>query len=276
MPGSLTDLAGLTSSAEDFLAAVLETAAQPIWVVDPDDRIRFANPAAIAALGYDGADELLGRDSHETIHYRHPDGTPYPAEECPMLLPRATGRDGRAAIWTGSSAATARCFPSPTSRRRSRWARAAAPSSRSPTSRIACAPRRCCASTTPCSQRGRRRCGASRRWWPAERRRRTCSPPSPRRWRRCWACRWSRLALRARRDGDRARRLGRRPHPFQVGGRWRLDDPAVRDLHSDRETGRPARIDDLPTSRPVADIVRSRDPLAPPAPRSSSTASCGA
>ena len=53
--------------------------------------IRFANPAAIAVLGYDGADELFGRDSHETIHYRHPDGTPYPASECPMLLPRTSG-----------------------------------------------------------------------------------------------------------------------------------------------------------------------------------------
>ena len=86
---------GLNVSAEDFLAAVLETAAQPIWVVDPDGVIRFANPAAIAALGYDGADELFGRDSHETIHYRHPDGTPYPAAECPMLLPRATGETVR-------------------------------------------------------------------------------------------------------------------------------------------------------------------------------------
>ena len=95
MPHSLTDLAGLSASAEDFLAAVLETAAQPIWVVDPDGVIRFANPAAIAALGYDGADELFGRDSHETIHYRHPDGTPYPAAECPMLLPRATGETVR-------------------------------------------------------------------------------------------------------------------------------------------------------------------------------------
>jgi PAS domain S-box-containing protein len=88
---SLTDLAGLNASAEDFLAAVLATAGQPIWVVDPDGVIRFANPAAVAALGYDGADELSGRDSHETIHYRHPDGTPYPAAECPMLLPRTTG-----------------------------------------------------------------------------------------------------------------------------------------------------------------------------------------
>ena len=35
--------------------------------------------------------ELFGRHSHETIHYKHPDGTPYPAADCPMLLPRATG-----------------------------------------------------------------------------------------------------------------------------------------------------------------------------------------
>jgi PAS domain S-box-containing protein len=95
MPRSLTDLAGLSVKAEDFLAAVLDTAEQPIWVVDPDGLIRFANPAALAALGYDHADELLGRDSHETIHSRHPDGTPYPAEECPMLLPRATGETVR-------------------------------------------------------------------------------------------------------------------------------------------------------------------------------------
>jgi PAS domain S-box-containing protein len=82
---------GLRANAEDFLAVVLETAAQPIWVVDPDDVIRFANPAAIAALGYDSADELFGRESHETIHYKHPDGTPYPAAECSMLVPRSTG-----------------------------------------------------------------------------------------------------------------------------------------------------------------------------------------
>jgi PAS domain S-box-containing protein len=77
---TVTDLGGgWKVGAQDFVAAVLQATAQPIWVVDPDGLIRFANPAAIAALGYDRADELLGRDSHETIHYRHPDGTPYPA-----------------------------------------------------------------------------------------------------------------------------------------------------------------------------------------------------
>jgi PAS domain S-box-containing protein len=96
--GSSIDLADLRVDAEDFLAAVLDTAAQPIWVVDPGDLIRFANPAAITALGYDGADELLGRHSHETIHYNHPDGTAYPAAECPMLLPRATGETIRSEL----------------------------------------------------------------------------------------------------------------------------------------------------------------------------------
>jgi PAS domain S-box-containing protein len=91
VPHFLTDLADLKVSAEEFLAAVLETTAQPILVLDPDGRIRFASPAAIAALGYDDADELLGRHSHETVHDKHPDGNPRPAAECPMLLAQATG-----------------------------------------------------------------------------------------------------------------------------------------------------------------------------------------
>jgi PAS domain S-box-containing protein len=91
VPRPLTDLAGLNVTAEDLLAAVLDASAQPIWVVDPDGVIRFANPAAVVALGYDGGDELVGRDSHDTIHHSHPDGTPRPVDECPMLRPRATG-----------------------------------------------------------------------------------------------------------------------------------------------------------------------------------------
>jgi PAS domain-containing protein len=82
---------GCGFGAEDFLGAVLSTAAQPIWVVDAEGVIRFANPAAIATLGYDCANDLLGCHSHETIHHSHPDGTQYPAAERPMLLPRVTG-----------------------------------------------------------------------------------------------------------------------------------------------------------------------------------------
>jgi PAS domain-containing protein len=41
-------------------------AGQPIWVVDRDDVIRFANPTALAALGYEDVGGLVGLHSHET------------------------------------------------------------------------------------------------------------------------------------------------------------------------------------------------------------------
>src|SRR4051794_37257605 len=76
--------------------AVSNTAAQPVWVVDPDGVFKSANPAAITPLGYDSADELLGRHRHETIHYARPGGTPYPPADCPMRIPPNHGPDGRA------------------------------------------------------------------------------------------------------------------------------------------------------------------------------------
>jgi PAS domain S-box-containing protein len=178
VPVSLTDLAGLRVGAEDFLGAVLETAGQPIWVVDPDDVIRFANPAAIAALGYGSAEELFGRRSHDTIHYKHHDGTPYPSAACPMLLPRATGetvaRDLDWFVRRDGSMFPVSYVSAPIEMPDGRGAVVA-----SATSRTAFAPRRCCVNTMRCLRRGRARCGGSRRWWPAGRRRRRCSPPSP-------------------------------------------------------------------------------------------------
>jgi PAS domain S-box-containing protein len=56
----------------------------PLWLVDGDDRIAFVNDAAVRLLGFDRDDELLGRPSHDSIHYKHPDGSPYPAEDCPI------------------------------------------------------------------------------------------------------------------------------------------------------------------------------------------------
>jgi PAS domain S-box-containing protein len=53
--------------------------------------IVFANPAAVAALGYDDPAELYGKPSHATVHYQRPDGSPYPQDDCPMLKPRQTG-----------------------------------------------------------------------------------------------------------------------------------------------------------------------------------------
>jgi PAS domain S-box-containing protein len=86
-----TEPASWNVEAQPFLKAILEGVVQPVWVVDHEGLIRFANPAALAALGYEDLGELEGKPSHETIHYQHPDGSHFPAEDCPMLLPHLTG-----------------------------------------------------------------------------------------------------------------------------------------------------------------------------------------
>lgn len=83
--------AGKVAGFEASLGEILNCVAQPVWVVDHAGVVHFANPAALAALGYERLDDLLGKPGHETIHYKHPDGSPFPAEECPMLRPRRTG-----------------------------------------------------------------------------------------------------------------------------------------------------------------------------------------
>src|SRR4051812_41921899 len=73
------------------MEAILDCIAQPVWVVDHDGLISYVNPAGVAALGYDDLAELCGRPGHDTIHYKHVDGSPFPASECPMSKSRATG-----------------------------------------------------------------------------------------------------------------------------------------------------------------------------------------
>ncbi len=80
--------------ANTLLAAVAAVT-DGLYVVDPHGRIRFLNPAAVRILGYENEQQLLGRASHDTIHYIRRDGTPYPAAECPLLRPRVTGETVR-------------------------------------------------------------------------------------------------------------------------------------------------------------------------------------
>ena len=64
--------------------SILESVGDGIYGLDLDGRITVINPAAAQMLGYK-PDELLGLRMHEIIHPRRHDGTPYPAEDSPML-----------------------------------------------------------------------------------------------------------------------------------------------------------------------------------------------
>jgi PAS domain S-box-containing protein len=81
----------LGSDGEELLGALLESMVDAVYAVDDAGVVLFANPAAVSILGYDSESELVGRQSHATIHYQRPDGRPFPESECPLLRPRSTG-----------------------------------------------------------------------------------------------------------------------------------------------------------------------------------------
>jgi PAS domain S-box-containing protein len=74
-----------------MLLAAISDVVGALYLVDAQGRIRFLNADALQILGYEDEGQLLGRPSHDTIHYLRPDGTPFPAAECPLLRPRVTG-----------------------------------------------------------------------------------------------------------------------------------------------------------------------------------------
>jgi PAS domain S-box-containing protein len=82
-------------SDADTLFAAVAASADALYIVDALGRIKFLNPAALRILAYEDDRQLLGRPSHDTIHYLRCDGTPFPAAECPLLRPRVSGETVR-------------------------------------------------------------------------------------------------------------------------------------------------------------------------------------
>jgi len=86
---------GSASPDDKILFSAVSAVADALYVVDSQGRIAYLNPAAVRILGYADEKQLLGKPSHETFHYLHPDGSWFPAEECPLLRPRLTGETVR-------------------------------------------------------------------------------------------------------------------------------------------------------------------------------------
>jgi PAS domain S-box-containing protein len=70
--------------SEDKLRLLLDSTAEAIYGIDLEDRCTFCNPACLRALGYERADQLLGKNMHDLIHHTRADGTVFPVEECPI------------------------------------------------------------------------------------------------------------------------------------------------------------------------------------------------
>lgn len=85
----LRDVTSLRASRDEMIRlareneAILNAAGEGIVRVDVSGAITFVNPAAESVLGWERGD-LLGRPVHATIHHSAPDGSAYPADECPI------------------------------------------------------------------------------------------------------------------------------------------------------------------------------------------------
>ncbi|WP_052716022.1 CHASE domain-containing protein [Magnetospira sp. QH-2] len=74
----------------NHMELVLGSAGDGICGMDRDGNTTFANPAALRIIGLSES-ELVGRRQHDILHHSREDGTPYPADECPV---HATLDDG--------------------------------------------------------------------------------------------------------------------------------------------------------------------------------------
>ncbi|MBN2021692.1 MAG: PAS domain S-box protein [Pirellulales bacterium] len=80
---------------------ILNSAGEGILGVDRQGSVIFANPAAARMLGWDPAG-LPGRPLHATMHHSRADGSPFPAEGCPVCQPLTDAghtQRGEATLW---------------------------------------------------------------------------------------------------------------------------------------------------------------------------------
>ncbi|MEY2408881.1 MAG: two-component system, chemotaxis family, CheB/CheR fusion protein [Verrucomicrobiota bacterium] len=67
--------------ALEFDQAVMTHMGEGLYTVDKEGKVTYMNPAAETLFGWSSG-ELHGRKMHDATHYKHPDGTAFPAEEC--------------------------------------------------------------------------------------------------------------------------------------------------------------------------------------------------
>jgi PAS domain S-box-containing protein len=68
--------------ADELVRLLLNSTGEGIYGVDMQGNCTFANPACARLLGFETAEELLGKQMHELVHHTRPNGEPYPVEEC--------------------------------------------------------------------------------------------------------------------------------------------------------------------------------------------------
>ena len=70
---------------------ILDAAGEGIYGLDCEGRTTFGNAATMEILGWN-PEEIMGKKAHDVHHHSHPDGSPYPREECPIYAVLTDGQ----------------------------------------------------------------------------------------------------------------------------------------------------------------------------------------
>jgi PAS domain S-box-containing protein len=69
---------------EADLRLVLDSATDAFYCVDTEGTTTMCNHAFLRMVGIEREEDALGKKLHDVIHHSHPDGSNYPAEQCPI------------------------------------------------------------------------------------------------------------------------------------------------------------------------------------------------
>ncbi len=94
MPERLLRIPAILERGVSDVASVFDAFGVGIYCADLDGRFTYINPAGEALLNWN-AQELAGRNVHDTIHHSRPDGSPFALEECPLYQALALGAAGQ-------------------------------------------------------------------------------------------------------------------------------------------------------------------------------------
>jgi diguanylate cyclase (GGDEF)-like protein/PAS domain S-box-containing protein len=72
--------------SESSVRLLMDSTAEAIVGINNESTCIFVNQSCIDMLGYDNADQIVGKDFHELAHHHHPDGREYPGEECSIRI----------------------------------------------------------------------------------------------------------------------------------------------------------------------------------------------
>jgi len=69
-------------NSKDNIHLLLDSTAEAIYGINMEGNCTFCNASCLKMLNYQQQDDLIGKDMHLLIHYKHADGTPFPLDEC--------------------------------------------------------------------------------------------------------------------------------------------------------------------------------------------------